>query len=139
MGKMIYGLLLIFIMEVAYMLFLTPATANTSIFDFILNLQSGSITSFWALIINNLGAAAAFLLGVGGIVAGLYAVRYDWVYWMLWAVTFFTFTSVISQYYGYIGSLTFLGDASYFFAAMFGAIMVVTYLMTTLDFARGKD
>ena len=139
MGKMMNALMLVFGIELAIFIFVKPGYEATSMFGFFIDLISWNTDSFLKFSIDKIA-----LLGIAGIVVGAFITKHDWIWRAgMASATFFTFGSVIAQFWGFLnahlGSIITSADASQYIAAIITAPLMFYFIFAAIDFISGKD
>ncbi len=137
MGKMIPMLILIFALELGMILFFQVTIPGTSLYTIIADPAEWSSGTLGAFLLSDI------LLAVGaiGIVAGLYFVRNDWIVYASVSAVFFSFGLVIVQAWQELAGTEMLGDAvsAGFIMSMLLGGLIIAFLISVMDYARGRD
>jgi hypothetical protein len=134
MGKMQNALLITLALEISMMIFYNGLT-NTSFLSFLLNPTSWSSSGFIDMLQNKLFLA----VGTVAILAGLYFIRNDFIFYATIAASLLTFGAVYYQLYQWIYSQSIFGVHAPTIALIVTAPLLIYYIFATLDFARGRD
>ena len=140
MGKMLLALVLVLAIELSMVFFVTGGDSDqTSLMDFLLNMEDWSTTDFVGYLIGNLT-----ILGGTAIIVGTFFTKQDWLWraGMLVAY-FFTFGSVIAGLYTFLNA----GLAGYIAEPMGRQLvsislvgpLILYFIMVSIDFVSGKD
>ena len=129
-----YSLILLFAIELSMILFMGIAIPGTSLYNFLINPVSWDDMPL-------LGALSdvLFIGGTALIIAGLYAIKNEFALYAGISAIFISFGSGFYQFYQYYSKEALFGDAAGIITTMFIAGLVIMYIVTILDFARGQD
>lgn len=145
MGRMANMLLIIAVIEVALLLFTgssTPASdptlvgneTSTSLLSLIFTPQEWLNLSF----VNAL--SGIFLaVGIGGIIVGSYFVRNEWVAYVGISLIFFSFGMTLFRFHQYLTATGIWGGSDGVLMSLLLLPVIILYIVTVLDFSRGKD
>lgn len=142
MGKMLTALLLVLAIELAMSFFVIPwgeGSTNTSMMEFIKNLEDWNSTNFVSYLLNSIT-----ILGAGAIIVGTFFSKQDWVWRAgMAAACFFTFGAVIFRLSTFVsgglaGYIEIMGARTLIVATLVGFLSLY-FIMATLDFISGKD
>jgi len=134
---MTYALILVLVIEVVMYLVPGQVVGNTSLTTFLLNPSAWVNSDYMRWL--NLSLAA---IGAGGIIAGTFVNKFDWVFRAGLITTFLSFGLVITRLWQYLYSKVtpLIGSehATYVVALIVGPI-IIFYFMTLIDFISAKD
>lgn len=142
MGRMFKALGLVFIIEIALLLFPQATYTQTSIYEFVTNpflwSQSGFLQFLLPLLIG---------LGISSTIIGSYFNKIDWVFRGTMAATFVTFGASLFHLFSFInGTGLFAGassspllNSSVLMSAIITGPVMLYYLGAVVDFISGKD
>lgn len=137
MGKMFNALLLVFAIEVAFILFPAPDYSTTSLLSFLQNPFLWTAETWFSNILNSVTALGATAIIVGSFITGR-----DWIWRAGLVATFLTFGAVTFQLWLFLNAhLTYIGvDAGRsIITTVLASPLTLYFVMTSLDFVSGKD
>lgn len=142
MGKIVGALALVFAIELAISLFVScvpggsvSCEEKTSLFTFLLNPQDWSLAG----LVNMLQSDIFLIGGATAIVIGSMFFKYDFIVYAGVAGVFFGFGQTLYQWWQQTNSQAVFGDASGIVATILLSGFVLFFIVTILEFARGKD
>jgi hypothetical protein len=134
MGKLIYAMCILFVLQFSAFLFLGVDLPGTSLYAAIMGATEWSSLSY----IDYLNGAL-LAIGVVGLVAGLYIVRSDFVFYASLAAIFITFGQVYYEMYQKIVGVTNAHGIPNQIIMFLFVPLILPWTFILLDWIRGRD
>lgn len=143
MGKMMVALVIIFIIELGMSLFIScypgegvTCEGKTYLFTFLMNPQDWSASNWIEWITSNV----LLFGGTLAIVAGLTLfTKYEFLVYMGVAAVFWSFGETIFHLWQQLANISFFGDAGTPIATLLIGGLLIYFMISVLDYARGRD
>lgn len=133
MGKMVALLIIVFMIQLSLYLFDVQQDDEGSFFNFLINPTPWSNDTWFATWIFLTGGAISIAV-IGGIV-----LKNDLMVFAGAAGTFLLLGMPIASLWNVIGREAALGDLSQIIASIIVSPIIILYIMTALDWWKGKD
>lgn len=134
MGKIVYTLLIAFVVQLALITFAGQDIPTSALYTFLTNPVEWDNSLFISAINDVL-----LILGGAAIIAGLYFIRNEFILYLGLGAIFFSFGISLYNLWQFIAQQALLGQGAEFVATIVIAPIILLYIVTIFDFARGKD
>lgn len=135
MGKIMYGMILMFAIELALVLFAKAAFPGSSLYNLMINPAGWQSEIFLDYLIGDI----LLIAGTVGIVAGLYFIRNEWIVYAGVGAVFISFGINLYNMWQFISAQGIFGDSGAIVGTILVSGLLISYIVTVLDFTRGRD